>query len=50
MTRTKTYVFKNHTGIVRFLASAVAYIVVEHRTPNREVLGSIPTVGTVLCP
>ena len=22
---------------------------VEHRTPNREVLGSIPTSGTVLC-
>ena len=24
--------------------------VVEHRTPNREVLGSIPSDGTVLCP
>ena len=23
---------------------------VEHWTPNREVLGSIPTSGTVLCP
>ena len=23
---------------------------VERRTPNREVLGSIPTSGTVLCP
>ena len=23
---------------------------VEHRTPNREVLGSISTGGTVLCP
>ena len=25
-------------------------IVVERRTPNREVLGLIPTSGTVLCP
>ena len=25
-------------------------IVVEHQTLNKEVLGSIPTSGTVLCP
>ena len=25
-------------------------VVVERRTPNREALGSIPTVVTVLCP
>ena len=25
-------------------------VVVEHQTPNREALGSIPTSGTVLCP
>ena len=25
-------------------------LVVERRTPNREVLGSIPTSGTILCP
>ena len=25
-------------------------VVVEHRTPNREALGSIPIDGTVLCP
>ena len=25
-------------------------VAVEHLTPNREVLGSIPTGGTVLCP
>ena len=25
-------------------------LVVEHQIPNREVLGSIPTDGTVLCP
>ena len=25
-------------------------VVVERQTPNREVLGSIPTSGTVLCP
>ena len=31
--------FWNHGGIG-----------VEHRTPNREVLGSIPTGGTMLCP
>ena len=30
---------KDHSGVV-----------VEHRTPNREVLGLIPTGGTVLCP
>ena len=24
-------------------------VVVEHQTPNREVLGSIPTGGTMLC-
>ena len=25
-------------------------VVVEHLTPNREVLGSMPNGGTVLCP
>ena len=25
-------------------------VVVERRTPNREILGSIPTSVTVLCP
>ena len=34
----------------RFNASEHGGVVVERQTPNREVLGLIPTDSTVLCP
>ena len=38
-------ILEQPTIITKFLN-----VVVEHQTPNREVLSSIPTGGTVLCP
>ena len=35
---------------VKYFQRGCGGIVVECRTPNREVLGSIPTGVTVLCP
>ena len=37
-------------SVQNFFFHKALKIVVESRTPNREVLGSIPTGGTVLCP
>ena len=36
--------------IINFWFEECDGIVVEHQTTNQEVLGSIPTDGTVLCP
>ena len=40
---------RNHIVFLGYLRGCGG-VVVEHRTPNREVLGWIPTCGTVLCP
>ena len=45
--------FRNHCYIpvaVNKKKLGCGCVLVEHQTPNREVLGSIPTGGTVLCP
>ena len=45
-----TYTEKERFGLQRKPVFGISVVVVEQWTRNREVLGSIPTGGTVLCP